>query len=606
MGNSIGSVVDEFNDDSVEGFIYSDLDDYEKQELINYIKEMKLQNLEVDDEFSKKVGTLNIECSEPIPMCIELYEKMSKVLEKAQPKKSTKLEKIYFVKPQFKPEDVTNYVELQNRPLAIYQVNLYDVVAPTHPFKEQKITIVEYVDAFNNFTYNKDMIGISKKIMRSLPDYLKLRFVNAYNRYYRDGESPKDLAFAKGSFIYKASKKGPKDQVDSFRSIMVIPNAVNHMHRILAIRLTEYMMKNNYINTTIQKGAVSGQSKPIFQQVFKVKNVINHANNNKNKMAIMFLDISNAYGNLQLHVLYDILRKHHVDEHLIGYLREFYRNFHYYVSSSDWTTETYSWGNQGLVQGCPLSPILFVTALNYVLQHLENTYKAEHGYDIGNEARIMFTAYMDDICLVCKDKDSLVTVYTDLEKQLNQLGLPVNRSKTAIMLVNEEADQSPIEGIDVTKTHKYLGEYISSNGENTESYNMFIKYLGRKLEAIERRKCDVKEKLTLFNNYVMPWIQYRLTTMYDLKTHQKQKVTGLIMKYLKQWDHNGTLNIFITVMDTLKGTDDEVIKKMEIEQNYDQDLEEDVDLSNFVLTGEIIGDYSKIDELDVDLEEVLE
>jgi hypothetical protein len=611
MGNAWASVapelydsdISEDSDTSEEEMDYSEINEYTKDELIDYIKDMVLRNLEIEDDFSNKIGTLEIECSEVIPMCIELYEKMSEIVNEAVPKKGPKLNKVYFVKPQFEKEDAAAHIATQNRPVVMYQVKLFEVNEPVVPFETKKITMAE---AFNNFTYNKDMIGISKKIMRSIPDYLKMRFVIAYNSYYKDRVSPKNIAFAKGSYIYKASKKGPKDEVDSFRSIMVIPNAVNHFHRILTIRLTNFMMKNNFINTTIQKGAVSGQSKPIFQQVFKVKNIIKQANKDGTPVALMFLDISNAYGNLHLHVLCDILKRYHVDDNLIHYIREFYRNFHYYMNGNSWKSDTYSWGNQGLVQGCPLSPILFVTALNYVLQHLENKYKTEHGFKVVENTNIMFTAYMDDICIICKNRESLAIVYKDLHDLLQLLGLPINHSKTAVMLINDANPSPPIEGVAMTKTQKYLGEYISSNGDNAESYSSFIKHVGRSLENINRKKCPVDEKVDMFNNYLMPYIQYRLTVMFDLQTQQKEKIVGLIMKYLKGWDNNVTLNIFVTVMDTIKTTTDEIIQKMEINENYDSDLIDDtIDLSNFVLTGEVISDYSKLDELELDLEEVL-
>ena len=54
-----------------------------------------------------------------------------------------------------------------------------------------------------------------------------------------------------------------------------------------------------------------------------------------------------------------------------------------------------------------------------------------------------------------------------------------------------------------------LGEYLSSDGTVTESYDQFIKMLGKKLFAIDKKKSDDSTKLTFFTKCMLPWINVK-------------------------------------------------------------------------------------------------
>ncbi|MCH8086131.1 MAG: DegT/DnrJ/EryC1/StrS family aminotransferase [Thaumarchaeota archaeon] len=65
----------------------------------------------------------------------------------------------------------------------------------------------------------------------------------------------------------------------------------------------------------------------------KVKEAIKHANVNKKQAYIMFLDLSNAYGNLNIDALTDIMGKYHIPDKMINFIKRYYKNFKYYVKS---------------------------------------------------------------------------------------------------------------------------------------------------------------------------------------------------------------------------------------------------------------------------------
>lgn len=610
MGNNITQNTDNVNysytHDEVK-FDFSTIDDFSKTQIIEYVKSMKLKSLKIDNTTKEKIKRIQLVCTNLIPMCIELYEKLCITIpENKVEYTNTKLinKKKYFIKPEFDMADIMNHISQQ---ISVnnnnYNINFYNVPNPVINFNNNPITIDEFDKAFNDNSYSKDMIGINKKMLSLLPNYYKITIINNFNRMYRGLELINNIAFGKGLYIYKFSKNGPKNDINSFRLIVTIPNIVNHFHRILALRLSNYMITNKYIDTTIQKGCIGGQKCSVFQQIYKLKEIIKDANLKKNKCAIIFLDIKDAFGNLNRNSLFQIMEKYKIDSNLINYLKTFYDNFEYYISLNENYTITFKW-NHGLIQGCSLSPILFVTALSYVSSYLEQ-FKEEHGYQISDNIKILQLVFLDDICLICKDCESLIYVYTKLEEVLKQLGLSFNYNKTAIMLINDNSklDKTCLENISKVNVYKYLGEYISSDGTNYESYEKFLSELGKKLYIIDKKNVTNDIKLNQFNEWILPIIHRRLTIMYDLKNNQKFAISSLVNKYMKKWGNNEEIKLFSDISSIIRESNDIIIKNMKINENIESSLS--LDSLEFVKLKKIDFKYNDIQK-DKEIDKILE
>lgn len=372
------------------------------------------------------------------------------------------------------------------------------------------------------------------------------------------------------------------------------------------MRLSNYLSKNKYIDTTIQKGGISGMTQPMLQQVYKIKTIIKKAVRTRQSMVILFLDISNAFGNLSLPVLYQIMEKYHINTQFISYLKSFYSSFEYYVQSKEWTTEMFKWDN-GLVQGCPMSPLLFVLALNYVLVHVNNLYKDRCGYVINPGNKILLLAYMDDICLICRNRETLVEVYQQLETELKLLNLPINQSKSTIMFINEQDLEENKILPDFTRvdTSKYLGEIISNTGDNNSAYAELLKTLGRRLSGIDKRTLKNADKIAVFDQYLLPYLHRRFTMMYDMTSKQKIYVANLVNRYMTLWERTDPVQLFNDSKNGIVNSDDGVINNMTIEDT-DDGLEKDIDLSAYVFTSHDISiNYDTIKE-DANLDNIIE
>lgn len=601
MGNITSFFTKKRNNDNQQKKVdFILLDKYSKKELIDYIQKLNTKSINLTDNFQDQLKNMEIETTALIPMCIELYEKMFETFGEykkiADNNKITK-KKIYFVKPKFSTDQVKSTLEIKTVSISYPLDNsLVKIPFASTTMNMNDITIDELNDSFNANIAKKDMIGMSKKILKDLPQYLKLRFINSFNQILNDTSKVNMISLGRASYIYKAAKHGPTNDINSFRQILAIPNFVNQFHRILGIRLNDYLQKNNYIDTNIQKGGVSGNKFALFEQFYKIKNILKHANKNKKSCAILFLDISNAFGNLNLANLYKILELYNVDKKFIDYLKEFYSNFEYYVDTNDIKTGNYKW-NDGLIQGCSLSPLLFIFSLNYIFTYLDIEYKKNYGYDIDGITKILLTAYVDDICIICKDIVSLEIVYKKLVELLKMLGLPINKDKCALMIINDNTQiNSDLNNVQKVNVFKYLGEYISSDGTNTESYIQFIRTVSRKLKIIDVKNIPDSDKLKIFDICVMPWIQRKTLAMYDITVTHRLKIISIIKPYLDKWGNNDIINIFSSVASIIEDSKDNIISKVQFDNQTDDDLEQNIEISNYVFKNNISIEYTEIDD----------
>lgn len=600
--------------DNCEQIDFTKLDDVTKEQLISYIKLLKPKNVNLPNDFTDKAKDIEIENSDLIPMSVEFYKKLFEEFGEFKPVvdqqgQSKTKKKVFFVRPRFDVDAVKKSIDapIQNISYPL-DTTLVNPVASSVSMKNSDITVAEFTESFNNVLTKKDMMGISKKMLRDMPNYMKVRFVNTFNKVLEDLTKVDKLSIGRASYIYKVAKHGSTNDINSFRQIVSIPNVVNQFHRILCLRLNNYMQTNKYIDTNIQKGGVSGQKFAIFEQYYKLKNVLKHANKNNKSCAVLFMDISNAFGNLNLQNLYKILELYGVERKFTEYIKEFYNRFEYYVDTANIKTDTFKW-KDGLIQGCSLSPLLFITALNYILTHVDKTYKDQCGYDLNGTVKILLTAFVDDICVICKDLASVEVVYKRLSELMKMLGLPVNKAKCALMVVNDNSTATgELAQFQKVNTFKYLGEYISSNGTCTESYIQFIRGVSRKLKAVDSKPWTVAEKLKLFQVVVVPWIQRKTMAMYDINMTNRLKIVSIIKPYVEKWGGDANVNIFSNVSTILNDSKDSIISGVSFENDdFDTDLEQNIDIANYVLKDSNVKlEYSQIDDefqLDLELEE---
>lgn len=558
---------------SIFGKNVIDIDDMSKNEILNYLKKKEIVKLNVNHpEYMDIVKSVNVNREELLSIECDLYDKLYKELgayNKGQQTKNPLIKKKYNVKPNFNKEEYdkcesNRTVHSQIKNGLNFKINIKE---PCVLCNNNNITINEFNETFRDGQYKMDMFGIGKNMLKDLSQVIRQHIVNKYNEILTDPKKYMNFNVGKVTFAYKVNKKGERSNINSFRQVIGIPNVVSHLHRILMLRLNNYMIKNNYIDTTMQKGGVSGIKNNMFEQIIKLKNIIKNANIHKKELCVMFVDISDAFPSLNIEKLLMILKEYGIPQNLIDYIQAYYGSFTYYTSTNEWNSDNKQW-DRGLLQGCPLSPLLFVIVLNYILKYLEDKYLNNSGYQPNDKIKILFSAYIDDIVITCKNCEKMNIVYNELKILLHDFGLKINDAKTAYMNINN-ASPNLLENVEVTK-YKYLGEWIYSDGSSINAIRNLLYILRSRLMWIDNNaNTTIDQKYQYITNIIIPFVQRKFAVMYDVVVEEKLKILKLIKSFTNKWGVVNDAEIFIAfnIKELLNETNDEILKNLVFEDN---------------------------------------
>lgn len=114
------------------------------------------------------------------------------------------------------------------------------------------------------------------------------------------------------------------ESIDQFQIISLLSVETKIFFDVVAKRLSNFLVSNNYIDTLVQKGGIPGVPGTYRSE----------------RVSVLWLSLTNAYETLP-HMLVDItLKKHHVPQKVKDLMRDYYSKFSLRVSSgpltSDW------------------------------------------------------------------------------------------------------------------------------------------------------------------------------------------------------------------------------------------------------------------------------
>ena len=182
-------------------------------------------------------------------------------------------------------------------------------------------------------------------------------------------------------------------EIDQFRIISLLNIEGKIFFSILSRRLSKFLIMNEYIDTSVQKGGVAGIPGCI-EQTGVVSQHIREARENNGNLAVLWLDLANAYGSIPHKVVEETLRRYHVPRSLSNLILGYYNNFNLRVTSGIKTSDWHRL-ERGIITGCTISATLFSLAMNIIIK------SAEVGPMAKSRIRqLPLRAYVDDITVI--------------------------------------------------------------------------------------------------------------------------------------------------------------------------------------------------------------
>ena len=127
-------------------------------------------------------------------------------------------------------------------------------------------------------------------------------------------------------------KKGDKSDPLNFRPITLEPVMLKIFTLLLRDTVFEFLQKNKYIETSIQKGFTPGL-RGAFENIANMSHIINDARCRQRSVPIKLIDLQNAFGEVHHNLIESVLKYHHILDDVISIIRSLYSDFHITIFS---------------------------------------------------------------------------------------------------------------------------------------------------------------------------------------------------------------------------------------------------------------------------------
>ena len=455
----------------------------------------------------------------------------------------SKKDEIKYLAPTFKKSEYIDMISSISNGYKILQTPDYlprFQLSQIPDFDENwyKINIQEFVDVvMNRNTNGKDIYNLSYDKLKTIVQsdegsFLSNFIVSKYNEIMEnDFELCEEWC---SSNILTSFKGGNPDEIKRFRPISVLPIIVRIMDCILGNKLHAILLQYNIIDTRVQKAILrnsSGLWENIFDVNFKLIHMMNKADHNK---IFFFIDLANAFGNVNYGTMQFILESHNFSPKFSAYFRRYYSNI-----CGIFQNQAFKWNN-GLFQGSALSLILFIIYIDYILKHMFRDMKLSGFVPIDYDLQENTYAFVDDISMILPNDEKNENRLELMNRTFEMYGMKINVDKTYFMMYDETIKVIQYaNGIRFKRAENdflYLGQHLFVYEDNI--FNDIIENLTNCLKKIDRLQLSNEIKIYIYYSKIFQRITRVIEIYFIIRgnTSKIQRIIQMILEYLIKWN----------------------------------------------------------------------
>ena len=315
------------------------------------------------------------------------------------------------------------------------------------------------------------------------------------------------------ALIVPIHKKGSIDDPSNFRGISLLSCLAKLFYSILNNRLSKFCMEKGIL-TTNQLGFMPG-NRTTDAHLILYNLIRKYCHNNGRKLYACFVDFSKAFDRLPRDILFRKLNTLGVKGKFLSILQNLYANDKACIQIDGKISDEFS-VNQGVRQGCVLSPLLF----NIFMSDLSKKLNNENTIAVDNEISINSIFWADDLLLFSETEEGLNSILKHVYEYCIDNVLQINFDKTKCMIFNKTGrllrnykfyiGERKIENI---RSYKYLGLIFTPSGEIKSALDdlksrAFKAYMGMKDNLGTCFYTHPTDTMKIFDTCVKPILLY--------------------------------------------------------------------------------------------------
>uniref|UniRef100_A0A670HP09 Reverse transcriptase domain-containing protein n=1 Tax=Podarcis muralis TaxID=64176 RepID=A0A670HP09_PODMU len=376
-----------------------------------------------------------------------------------------------------------------------------------------KITQQEIEGAIQNMQLGKSPgpDGLTSKYYKILKDFLTQPLMEVCNKILEGGKAPESWKEAFITLIPKVEAE--KTQLKNYRPISLLNVDYKIFADILASRLKKVL---NEVIHKDQAGFLPGRH--LFDNTRNIIDILELLQTNINTKAVLiFIDAEKAFDNISWKFMKKNLEGMGVGRGFENGIQAIYSEQKAKLIVNNVVTEEFKI-EKGTRQGCPLSPLLFISVLEVLLNMIRED-RLVQGIQVGVK-QYKLKAFADDLVLTLQEPESSTKRVLELIHEFGRVaGFKLNKLKTKVL----EKNLTPLEierfqketELNVVKKVKYLGVNLSAKNLNLfkDNYEKCWSEIKKDLEIWSRLKLSLLGRIAALKMNVLPKMLFLFQTL---------------------------------------------------------------------------------------------
>ncbi|XP_061920230.1 uncharacterized protein LOC133660667 [Entelurus aequoreus] len=376
--------------------------------------------------------------------------------------------------------------------------------------------------------------GVPYLVYKRCPGLLK-HLWKTLKVIWRRGRVADQWRCAEGVWI---PKEEDSKNINQFRTISLLSVEGKVFFSIVSRRLTEFLLKNNYIDTSVQKGGIPGVP-GCLKHNGVVTQLIREAHESRGELAVLWLDLTNAYGSIPHKLVELALHRHHVPSKIKDLILDYYNNFRLRVTSGSITSDWHR-PEKGIITGCTISVVLFTLAMNMVVKSAEVQCRGPLSRSGVRQPPIR--AYMDDLTITTTSVPGSRWILQGLERLIGWARMSFKPAKSRSMVLKKgkvvNKFQFTISGTVIPSITEQpvrnLGKLFDSSLKDSAAIQKSTEELGGWLTKVDKSGLPGRFKAWIYQHSILPRVLWPLL-VYAVPVTTVESFERKISSFLRKW-----------------------------------------------------------------------
>ena len=332
-----------------------------------------------------------------------------------------------------------------------------------------------------------------------------------------------------------------RNDLGNYRPITLTNTDYKIFTKALAVRLQKVIKT---IISEDQTGFVKGRNIASHLRLFN--DLAKFLNKTNRIGALIALDFSKAFDTLSKRCIEEALDIFNFGPHFKLLVRTVMKGTQSCVQNGGWLSSWFP-TERGIRQGCPLSPLLFIVAVEILAIKIRNNPEIrgiqidENNLERRQNHTTKIKQFADDTTLTMKNENDIKVAISTVEEFQEFSGLKLNRHKSeGIWMGSGKHKKGKIQDIPMKGVVKILGIFFSAESEASlleENWSTKLDNLIRSIKQWENRNPTLYGKVIVAKTLLLSQLSHILQVL-ALPQHILTRINTIIYRFLWKRKYN--------------------------------------------------------------------